>query len=297
MATQFPSSYSAYADNNLTTLKLSHNPASSPTVTPVVVLTLYRPKNNNAFTRVMSDELVTTFELLDKDPRIKAIVITGHGRTFCAGADLEQGFGKFGVGGGGGGGSEERKDLSGALGHIRKPTIAAINGAAVGIGITLTLPFSIRVAYKDAKIGFIFAKRGLVLEAGSTFYLPRMVGLSTATYLATTGAILKANDRRLEGIIAETLDTPEATVKRAIEIAEDVSQNVSLVAGYACREMLLQGNDTLESSKKMETEVLSTLYSGKDLKEGVQAFLQKRAPNFPATLEHDLPRGLPRSKI
>jgi enoyl-CoA hydratase/carnithine racemase len=206
----------------------------------------------------MSDELITTFTLLDSDPRVKAIVITGYGRNFCVGADLEQGFSKFSSAEG-----QERKDLSGALSHIRKPTIVAINGAAVGIGITITLPFSIRVAYKDAKIGFIFAKRGLVLEAGSTFYLPRMVGLSRANYLATTGAILRANDKILEGIITETLDTPEATVKRAIEIAEDVSQNVSLVAGYACREMLLQGNETLESSKKMEGEVINGLYTGK----------------------------------
>jgi enoyl-CoA hydratase/carnithine racemase len=257
MSSQFPDSYTVHSDS-LSTLKLSHNPSNSLNVTPVVSVTLYRPNNNNAFTRTMSDELVTIFELLDHDPRVKAVVITGHGRHFCAGADLEQGFSKLG-----GAGREERKDLVEGLSHFRKPTIVAINGAAVGIGITLTLPFSVRVAYKDAKIGFLFARRGLVLEAGSTFYLPRMVGLSRANYLATTGAILKASDKILEGIITETLDTPEDTVKRAIEIAEDVSQNVSLVAGYACREMLLQGNDTLASSKKMEGEVISGLYAGK----------------------------------
>lgn len=255
MSIQTPSSYTAFSDS-LTALKVSHNPPSSPNVTPVIIITLYRPENNNAFTPTMSNELVTVLELLDHDPRVRAIVITGHGRMFCAGADLDQGFSKFNSGNG------ERKDLGKALFNIRKPTIAAINGAAVGVGLTLTLPFAIRIAYKDAKIGFLFAKRGLVLELGSTFYLPRMVGLSTATYLASTGAILKANDRKLEGIISETLDTPEATVKRAIEIAEDISQNVSMVAGYACREMMLQGNETLESAKKMETEVLASLYQG-----------------------------------
>jgi enoyl-CoA hydratase/carnithine racemase len=139
----------------------------------------------------------------------------------------------------------------------------AINGAAVGIGITLTLPFTVRVAYKDAKIGFLFAKRGLVLELGSTYYLPRMVGLSRANYLASTGVILKADHKILEGIITETLDTPEATLKRGIEIAQDMAENVSLVAGYACREMILQGNETLESSKRMESQVIASLYAGK----------------------------------
>ena len=209
----------------------------------------------------MSDEIVDVFLMLDKDPRVRAIVLTGHGKTFCAGVDLTQGFGKFS-----GAKPGERKDLQEALTHIRKPTVVAINGAAVGIGITLTLPFTIRVAYKDAKIGFLFAKRGLVLELGSTFYLPRMVGLSRANYLASTGTILKADHKMLEGVISETLDSPEAALKRAIEIAEDMSQNVSLVAGYANREMILQGNETLEASKKMESQVIASLYAGKYVK-------------------------------
>lgn len=256
MASSFPASYSLHS-NTLTTLKLTHVPESSPTVTPVVVVTLYRPNNNNAFTTAMSDEIVDVFTLLDKDPRVRAIVLTGHGKTFCAGVDLTQGFGKFS-----GAKPGERKDLQEALTKIRKPTVVAINGAAVGIGITLTLPFTIRVAYKDAKIGFLFAKRGLVLELGSTFYLPRMVGLSKANYLASTGAIHKADHKIFEGIITETLDTPEATRERAIEIASDMAQNVSLVAGYACREMMLQGNETLENSKKMESQVIGALYQG-----------------------------------
>jgi enoyl-CoA hydratase/carnithine racemase len=206
----------------------------------------------------MSDEIVDVFTLLDKDPRVRAIVLTGHGKTFCAGVDLSQGFGKFSNAKPG-----ERKDLQEALTKIRKPTVVAINGAAVGIGITLTLPFTIRVAYKNAKIGFLFAKRGLVLELGSTFYLPRMVGLSRANYLASTGAIHTADHKVFDGIITETLDTPEATLNRAIEIAEDMAQNVSLVAGYANREMILQGNETLDASKRMESQVIGGLYAGK----------------------------------
>jgi enoyl-CoA hydratase/carnithine racemase len=258
MATGFPTSYATYSTNTLTTLRLYHNPPSDPTVTSVIVLELHRPQNNNAFTTTMSDELVDTFTLLDKDPRVRAIVLTGHGRTFCAGVDLSQGFGKFS-----GAKPGERKDLQDAVTKVRKPVVVAINGAAVGIGITLTLPFTVRVAYKEAKIGFLFAKRGLVLELGSTFYLPRMVGLSRANYLASTGTILKADHKILEGIITETLDSPEATRERAIEIAADMAQNVSMVAGYANREMILQGNETLEASKKMEGQVIGALYQGK----------------------------------
>ena len=257
MATQFPSSYVKHSET-LTTLKLSHNPPNAEDVTPVITVMLYRPNNNNAFTTTMSDEIVDVFTLLDKDPRVRAIVFTGHGRTFCAGVDLSQGFGKFS-----GAKPGERKDLQEALTHVKKPVVVAINGAAVGIGITLTLPFAIRVAYKDAKIGFLFAKRGLVLELGSTFYLPKMVGLSRANYLSSTGAILKADHKMLEGVISETLDSPEATVKRAVELAQDMAQNVSLVAGYLNREMILQGNETLEASKRMESQVLAHLYQGK----------------------------------
>lgn len=262
MTIQLPDSYAKYTEQNLTQIKLSHHPASSPTVTPVILLTLYRPKNNNAFTRTMSDEICTAYTILDRDPRVKAIVMTGHGRMFCAGADLEQGFSKFGSSK-----PDDDKatgnDMVDALSTCRKLTIAAVNGPAVGVGITFTLPMSIRIAYKDAKVGFLFAKRGLVLEAGSSFYLPRMVGLSNATYLSSTGRILRASDRLLEGIFAETCESPEETVKRALEIAEDAAQNVSTVAAFACREMLLQGNDTVAAAKRMESEVISGLYQGK----------------------------------
>lgn len=167
-----PNSYER--DTSFSQIRISHVPAGSPTVTPVVLVTLYRPKNNNAFTATMMDDLLRAYGIFDVDPRVKCIVVTGHGRMFCAGADLEAGFG---------GGKEAVRDhrdgggkIALAVHRCRKPVIAAIQGAAVGVGITQTLPMTIRVAWEGAKIGFVFARRGLVMEATSSWFLPKLIG-------------------------------------------------------------------------------------------------------------------------
>ena len=168
---QLPSSYSSLPYEEI---KLSHVPESSKEVTPIILLTLYRPKNNNAFTEKIMRELETAFEFFDVDDRVRCIVITGHGRMFCAGADLERGFshGKEPV--------RDHRDGGGrvalAIHRCRKPTIAAIQGAAVGVGITMTLPMTIRIAYEKAKVGFVFARRGIIMEACSSYFLPKLVG-------------------------------------------------------------------------------------------------------------------------
>lgn len=163
-----------YAELPFTQIKVSHVPESSSEVTPVVLLTLYRPNKYNAFTLTMMRELEHAYTLFDIDDRIKCIVQTGHGKMFCAGADLDSGFV---------GGQEsirDHRDGGGrvvmAINRCRKPTIGAVNGSAVGIGITMTLPMNIRIAYEGAKIGFVFARRGLVMEAASSFFLPRLIG-------------------------------------------------------------------------------------------------------------------------
>ena len=168
---KLPSSYAALPFEQI---RLSHVPESSKEVTPVVVLTLYRPKNYNAFTDKLMREIEHAFELFDVDDRVKCIVITGHGKMFCAGADLDIGFshGKEPIrvhrdGGG---------RVSLAIHRCRKPTIGAIQGSAVGVGITMTLPMTIRVAYEKAKVGFVFARRGIIMEACSSFFLPKLIG-------------------------------------------------------------------------------------------------------------------------
>lgn len=149
-------------------------PESAKEVTPVIIVQMYRPKNYNAFTNKLMRELENIFELADVDDRIKCIVVSGHGKMFCAGADLDVGFS---------GGRERLRDhrdgggrVSLAIHRCRKPTIAAIHGAAVGVGITMTLPMTIRIAYEKAKVGFVFARRGIIMEACSSFFLPKLVG-------------------------------------------------------------------------------------------------------------------------
>jgi enoyl-CoA hydratase/carnithine racemase len=166
-----PQSYSAQPYQQI---RCHHVPESSQIATPTIVVELYRPKNYNAFTNTMMHELETVFTLFDVDDRVKCIVVTGHGRMYCAGADLDTGFK---------GGQEAFRDhrdgggrVALAIHRCRKPVIGALQGSAVGIGITMTLPMSIRVAYKDAKIGFVFARRGLIMEACSSYFLPRLIG-------------------------------------------------------------------------------------------------------------------------
>jgi enoyl-CoA hydratase/carnithine racemase len=165
----------SYSDVPFTQIKVTNVPESSPGVTPIVLVTLYRPKNHNAFTIKMMSELELAYTLFDIDDRVKCIVQTGHGRMFCAGADLETSIFDEGQEA-----PREHRDGGGrivmAINRCRKPTIGALNGSAVGVGITMTLPMNIRIAYEGAKIGFVFARRGLVMEAASSFFLPRLIG-------------------------------------------------------------------------------------------------------------------------
>jgi hypothetical protein len=164
----------SYKDLPFKEILLTHIPADSPTPTPTILITLHRPGRHNAFTDTMMNELVHAFALIDVDPRVKCAIVTGHGKIFCAGADLASSFK---------GGEEpvrEHRDGGGrvalAIHRCRKPVIGALQGSAVGIGITMTLPMSIRIAYEGAKIGFVFARRGIIMEACSSFYLPRLIG-------------------------------------------------------------------------------------------------------------------------
>lgn len=165
---------SSYASLPYEQIRLSHVPASSQEVTPVVLLTLYRPNDYNAFTPTLMREMEEAFTLFDIDDRVKCVVVTGHGRMFCAGADLKVGFI---------GGQEANRDHRDGGGRVvlaihrcRKPAIGAIQGSAVGVGVTMTLPMSIRIAYEGAKVGFVFARRGLIMEACSSYFLPKLIG-------------------------------------------------------------------------------------------------------------------------
>ncbi|KXL49388.1 hypothetical protein M433DRAFT_65060 [Acidomyces richmondensis BFW] len=281
----------SYATTSFKQIRLHHVPASSQEVTPVVVLELYRPQKYNAFTNTIMSEMEHAFQLFDVDDRVKCIVVTGHGRMFCAGADLDTGFV---------GGEEDTRDhrdgggrVTLAIHRCRKPVIAAVQGSAVGIGITMTLPMSIRIAYKDAKIGFVFARRGLVMEAASSFFLPRLIGMSKALHLCTTGATYPASHPLLNDLFSETLDKPEAVLPRALEIADDIVKNTSSVSTYLMREMMYRDTGTAEGQHMLDSRIIYELFSSKDNKEGVKAFLEKRPVKFTGTMQNDAPAAWP----
>ncbi|KAH0829398.1 hypothetical protein AYO21_11916 [Fonsecaea monophora] len=285
----------SYAQLPLTQVLVSHYPESSSTATPVIVVTLNRPKRLNAYTPTMAIELERVFGLLDRDERVKVVVLAGAGKSFCAGADLEGGLS---------GGAEEGKArdadhrdgggrISLAIHRCSKPTIAAIHGAAVGVGITMCLPACVRIAYSKAKIGFVFARRGLVLEACSSYYLPRLIGFSKALYLTTTGLVYPADSPYFGALMSELVSTPEQVLPRALELADEVAKNTSLVSTKLMREMMYRGPDSPEGAHLLDSKITHELATSKDFNEGVRSFLEKRPPHFTADVLRDAPNVYP----
>jgi enoyl-CoA hydratase/carnithine racemase len=283
---------SSYASLSLPHIRLSHVPASSPTPTPVILITLYRPGKHNAFTDTMTSSLETAFNLLSLDPRVKCIVVTGHDKMFCAGADLDSGNGLSYKGDT----PRSHRDGGGrvtlAIHRCTKPVIAAINGSAVGVGITMTLPMNIRIVSEKAKIGFVFARRGIVMEAASSFFLPRLIGLSKAMHLVTTGSVYPATNPLFKELFSEVLP-PEKVLPRALELAQDIATNTSAVSTHVMKDLMWRNPGTAEGTHLLDSEILLELFDGKDKKEGVDSFLQKRAPRFEGNMVDNAPSVWP----
>ncbi|KAL2807956.1 ClpP/crotonase-like domain-containing protein [Aspergillus granulosus] len=292
MAATLPSSYSQL---RLADIRVLHVPAASPVPTPVILVYLDRPSHKNAFTLSMQESLIKLYGFLDVDPRVKTVVLTGSGSAFCAGMDLNIGFGQ------GGKASDQlsfgktqrnldHRDSGGqlvlAIHNCSKPTVVAINGAAVGIGITMCLPATIRIACSQAKIGFVFARRGLTMEACSAWFLPRLIGLSKAMHLVSTGSVYSASDVLLQGLFSEVLPNPEATVQRALEIAEDIARNTSVVSTKLMRDMMCRAPESPEEMHLLDSRVINSRYGSHDNLEGVRSFFEKRPPAFTDTM-HD----------
>jgi enoyl-CoA hydratase/carnithine racemase len=284
----------SYTTLNLKQIRISHVPPSSSTPTSVVLVTLYRGNKHNAFTDTMASELVQAFDTLSHDPRVRAIVVTGHGHIFCAGADLESPEGL----------SSNRESEAGsthrdgggtvalAIHRCQKPVIGAINGSAVGVGITMTLPMNIRIVSEKAKIGFVFARRGIVMEACSSFFLPRLIGYAKAMHLVTTGAVYNAKDELVKGLFSEVLPTTNV-LPRALEVADDIARNTSLVSTHLMKDMMWRGCNTAEETHLLDSKVQWELFEGEDKNEGVQSFLEKRAPKFNGTMYQNAPKVWP----
>lgn len=280
-----------YADLGYKEIKIENYPKSSKDVTPIQILTLYRPGKLNAFTNLMTEELEDAFARFDVDERVKCIVFTGDGRVFCAGADLSSSFHKTAEK------INEHRDGGGrvtlAIHNCRKPCIAAMNGSAVGIGITMTLPMAIRIAPSTAKIGFVFARRGLIMEAASSYFLPKLVGMSRAMHLITTGATYPANHKLLDGLFSETVDKPEEVLPRALQIAEEFTENCSGVSWAIMRDIMWRNPGTAEGTHLLDSRIIYDLFDTADNKEGVKSFLEKRKANFKGTLENSAPQVYP----
>ena len=264
---------------------------------PILTLTLNRPEKLNAFTAVMGLELEDAFRRADADDAVRVIIVTGAGRGFCAGADISAGAGAFdtSVEGSVAFATPERPRGSGggfveAIYACRKPSIAAINGAAVGVGVTLTLPMDIRIATPAARLGFVFARRGLVPEAGSAWFLPRLVGLPQALRWCLSGKLISADEALAGGLISEICE-PEALLARAREIALEIADNTAPVSIALTRQMLWRygGEPDPFSLLKIDGALAMDLGAGPDVREGVAAFLEKRTPNFPGKVSTDMP--------
>jgi len=271
---------------------------------PVLTITLNRPDKLNAYTAQMGAELADALMAADEEDAIRAVILTGEGRGFCAGADISAGAGSFDTTSGegaknfGGSGNVQRRaegvGFVGALFNCKKATIAAFNGPAVGVGITLALPTDIKIASTAAKFGFVFARRGLVPEAGSAWFLPQLVGLSQALRWCLSGRVFGADEALAGGLVSEVVE-PDQLLARAREIAMEIAENTAPVSIALTRQMLWRfaGADHPFDLLKVDGPFAMTLGAGGDVKEGVSAFLEKRPPNFPGKVTTDMPKGYP----
>jgi enoyl-CoA hydratase/carnithine racemase len=265
----------------------------------VLTITLNRPEKLNAYTLVMDAELKDALNRADADDDVRVVIVTGAGRAFCAGADLTMGDRTF---------DYKAMGLEDALEGVRdpggvttlrlydmkKPVIAAINGPAVGFGITMTLPMDIRVASQDARMGFVFARRGIVLEACSSWFLPRIVGINTAAEWVLTGRVFEAEEALAHGLVSELL-APDDLLPRAREIAADIACNTSAVSVALCRQLLwkMLGADHPMEAHKLESKCMFWAGAQADAGEGIFSFLEKRTPRFTMKPGSQMPEFYP----
>lgn len=260
----------------------------------VATITLDRPDRLNAFTRTMMAELIDAFDRVDADDDVRAVVVTGEGRGFCAGAELgDAGGDTFDAGARGRDPEKVNRDGGGQVTlrifECTKPVIAAINGPAVGVGITMTLPMDVRFAEESAKIGFVFARRGIVPEAASSWFLPRLVGISQATEWCFTGRVMLAPEAAEGGLVKLV---PDGTAyERAMELAAEIATHAAPVSAALTRQMLWRGLtfDHPMQAHRVDSRAIQALGSMADAKEGVVSFLEKRAPEYSLRPSEDTP--------
>lgn len=256
----------------------------------VAVVTMNRPEAMNSFNVAVFRRMLDVFDELENDNSVRAIVLTGQGRAFCAGADISDGFGSAGLEF-----EAERVDgvprdtggvLNLAIAKLNTPVIAAINGAAVGVGLTMTLPCDIRIAARKAKYAFPFVRRGIVFDGAASFYLPKLVGFSKATQWSLAGSYIDPEDGLRSGLFTELHDNVDV-LPRAMELARDIAVNCSPEAVAQNKRLLratMLGHGALAAepfaAHMEESKLLEKAFVAPDCEEGVRAFLEKRPPKF-----------------
>ncbi len=265
----------------------------------IATITLHRPEAMNSYTPLMCDEINAALDEADNDPNVRVVIFTGGGGTkkpvFCAGFDLNYSDNPFSyltdysV--------YEAEDTGGTntlrLYEMKKPVIAAINGSAVGVGISMTLAMDVRICSEKSKMGFVFAKRGFVCDACSSWFLPKIVGLSKAIELAVTGRVINAQEALRIGLVTEVV--PEDQVyARAVEVAKEM-MTCSPMSVAMCRQMMYQANalDTPMPAHKIESVCYHYVATSPDAEEGAKAFLEKRDPDWKTNPATDMPKSYP----
>jgi enoyl-CoA hydratase/carnithine racemase len=265
----------------------------------VATLTMSRPEKLNAFTGRMMHEMITAFDLADADDAVRAVIVTGAGRAFCAGADLSSGGDTFARGGSDvRGNSGVPRDGGGMLTlrifQSKKPVIAAINGPAVGVGVTMTLPMDVRLVSSTAKLGFVFARRGITPEAASSWFLPRLVGISQALEWTYTGRIFDAEEA-LAGGIARSVHEPDELLPAAQALAAEIAGNSAPVSVALTRQMMwrMLGAGHPMDAHRVDSRAILERGRSADAHEGVTSFLEKRPAVFSDRVSDALPDIFP----
>jgi enoyl-CoA hydratase/carnithine racemase len=260
----------------------------------VLVVRLNRPDRLNAYTLAMHDELIEAYDRADADDEVRAIVVTGAGRAFCAGADLGRGGATFAREPTG----QPHRDSGGTLNlrtyECSKPIIAAINGPAVGVGATMTLPMDIRLAADTAKIGFVFARRGIVADGCASWFLPRVVGVAKALEWTLTGRVFDAAEAHEAGLV-RSVHPPDELLPAAMKLAREIAENTSAVSVTLNRHLMwrMLGADHPMAAHEVESRAIEFAGRSADAREGVESFLEKRPPHYPGRVPADLPDFYP----
>ncbi len=278
---------------------MSYEQITTETADGVLTITLNRPDRLNAWTPTMGEELIAAFDVADNSDAVRAIIVTGAGRGFCAGADLQAGGSTFDW-------REREREHGDAVPRdgggqftlrvfdCTKPVIAAINGPAVGVGATMTLPMDIRLAADSARVGFVFARRGIVPEACSSWFLPRVVGISRAMEWVATGRVFSAQEA-LEGGLVRSVHAQDELLDAARAIAREIADNTAAVSVALARQMMwrMLGAEHPMLAHRADSRGMFARGQSADAAEGIASFLEKRPPRFPDRVSDGLPDIMP----